>query len=94
MTRGKKVNPYSSKDKKTQEDMRRLVIERIKTASADLGVSIGATEYTQDELVKSVETGNELGQKIIAIQMEYLRDMAEGAIYKDEQYHPHYKTKS
>lgn len=73
-----------SKDKELQEEMRQLVIARIKAASSDLRISIGSTEYTKKDLLKSLEEGDGIGQEIIDIQMEYLRDMAEGAIYKEE----------
>jgi len=70
-------------DKELQEDIRKLVIARIKASSDDLSISIGSTGYTKEEIVKSIEKGDELGQEIIEIQMEYLRDMAEGAIYQE-----------
>lgn len=71
-------------DRKTQKDIRKLVAARIKAASDDLAVSIGSQEYTKEQMLKSVEAGDELGQEIIEIQMEYLRDMAEGAIYQQD----------
>lgn len=77
-----KKRPTQSVDKETQEDIRKLVIARIKASSDDLAVSIGLKEHTKEQMLKSVETGDELGQEIIEIQMEYLRDMAEGAIYQ------------
>ena len=70
-------------DKELQEDIRKLVIARIKAASDDLSISIGSTEYTKEEILKSIEKGGELGQEIIEIQMEYLRDMATGRIYQE-----------
>lgn len=72
-----------AKDRETQEDIKKLVIARIKAASDDLNVSIGSTEYTKEEMLKSIEKGNALGQEIMEIQMEYLRDMAEGKIYQE-----------
>lgn len=82
-----KKHLIQSKDKETQEDIKKLVMARIKAASDDLAISIGSEEYTKEAILKSVEAGDELGQEIIEMQMEYLRDMAEGAIYQqgDEQ---------
>lgn len=71
-------------DKETQEDIKKLVLARIKAASDDLSISIGSTEYTKDEMLKSVEKEDEVGKEIIEIQMEYLRDMASGAIYQEQ----------
>ncbi|MFH1601699.1 MAG: hypothetical protein ABIB61_01955 [Candidatus Shapirobacteria bacterium] len=71
-------------NKRVEEEVRELIIERIKAASGDLGISIGSDEYTKEEILESVEEGSEIGQEIMDAQMEYLRDMAEGKIYKDE----------
>ena len=71
-----------STNKQLQEDIKKLVLARIMAASDDLRVAIGSTEYTKTEMVKSVEAGNEVGKEIMEIQMEYLRDMAKGAIYQ------------
>lgn len=75
-------NTMSIKDKELQEDIKKLVLARIKAASDDLSISIGSTEYTKGEILKSVEKGDEIGKEIIEIQMEYLRDMAAGTIYQ------------
>ena len=72
----------TASDKELREDIKKLVIERIKASSNDLGVVIGSIEYSKEEMLKSVEEENEIGKEIIAIQMEYLRDMASGAIYQ------------
>ena len=72
----------TASDKELREDIKKLVIERIKASSSDLGVVIGSIEYSKEEMLKSVEEENEIGKEIIAIQMEYLRDMASGAIYQ------------
>lgn len=90
-----KGQPIRSIDK-TREDIKKLVIARIKAASDDLAISIGSKEYTKEAMLKSVEAGDKLGKEIIEMQMEYLRDMAEGAIYQqgDEQSTSGYKAKS
>lgn len=75
-------NTMSVKDKELQEDIKKLVLARIKAASDDLSISIGSTDYTKDEILKSVEKGDEVGKEIIEIQMKYLRDMAAGTIYQ------------
>ncbi|MBI2431060.1 MAG: hypothetical protein HYV39_03535 [Candidatus Levybacteria bacterium] len=51
-------------------------------ASDDLRIAIGSIEYTKTEIIKNVKIGNEVGKEIMEIQMEYLRDMASGAIYQ------------
>ena len=77
-------NRQSRLNKETKKDMRDLVLARIKATSRDFRLSIGSTFYTKNELLKSVEAEDNVGKEIIKIQMEYLQDMASGAIYKDE----------
>ena len=73
----------SKKEKEIQEDIRELVLARIRAASGDLNVSIGsvAKGYSKKELIESVEAGDEIGKEIVDIQMEYLKDIAQGKIY-------------
>lgn len=78
-----KTNITPATDKEMQEDIKKLVLARIKATSDDLSISIGSTEYSKEEILKSVEKGDELGQEISEIQMEYLRDMAAGTIYQE-----------
>ena len=84
MSNTRRQKSTHSLDKKTQEDVRRLVMERIKAASGDLRIAVGSEAYTKLDLLKSVEKGDEIGKKIIAAQMEYLRDMAAGKIYQKD----------
>lgn len=82
MSGDKKINT-GTKNKEIAEDVRRLVIARVKAASDNLRISIGSSEYTKNDLLKALETDNELSREIIDVQLKYLRDMAEGAIYQD-----------
>lgn len=74
----------NNKKKQIEEDIRKLVIERIKASSGDLGISIGSKTYSKGKLIKSVKLGDELGQEIINAQMKYLKDLAAGKIYQGE----------
>lgn len=71
------------KEKEIQKDIRELVLARIRAASGDLRVSIGdvAKGYSKEELIRSVEANDEMGKEVTDIQMEYLKDMAQGKIY-------------
>ena len=72
------------KNQQIQGEMRVLVMARLKAASDDLRISIGSADYSKEELLKNVEAGSKLGQEIIKTQIEYLRDMAGGAVYQSE----------
>lgn len=69
--------------KNIQEDIKKLVIARINALSDDLGIIIGNKKYTKKEILDSIEKGDKTGQEVINAQMEYLRDMASGAIYEN-----------
>lgn len=74
---------FNQIDKETLGEMQKLVLARLRASSDDLTISIGSTEYTKEEMLKSVEEISDLGKEIIEAQIEYLRDMATGAIYKE-----------
>lgn len=78
--KNKQTQEYKTSE--LQEDIRKLVLARIMAASDDLRIAIGSTEYTKEDMIKNVKEGNTVGKEIMDIQMEYLRDMAEGAIYQ------------
>ena len=67
------------------EYVRELIAARIEALSDDLEVFFGDKNYTRDELVKNIREGSELGNEIIESQLRFLRDMAEGKIYDDEE---------
>lgn len=70
-------------EKNIQEDMKKIAIARINTFSDDLGIIIGNKKYTKKEILESIENGDDTGQEVIDAQIEYLRDMASGAIYEN-----------
>jgi len=81
-----KINPKSSTklilSGEVRADLKKLVLARIKTASEDLGVAIGSTELSKQEMLEKVTKEDKMGQEIMNIHLEYLRDMASGAIYQ------------
>lgn len=67
------------------EELKRLVIERLKTSSDELNVVIGNTgNFTRDELIKNIEAENEIGKEIVESEFEFIKAMVEGKIYADE----------
>lgn len=70
-------------ERNIQEDIKKLAIARINAFSDDLGIIIGNKKYTKKEILDSIEKGDEIGREVIDVQIEYLRDMASGAIYEN-----------
>lgn len=69
------------KESSVDEDIRRLVIERVKAIPKNVRIAIGSSDYNSEELLDNIARNSEIGREVIEIQMEYLRDLASGAIY-------------
>ena len=55
-------------------EIRRLVVERLRTLPSGKQISIGSQgSFSKDELIKKVELGDKLGKKIIEVELEFLR---------------------
>lgn len=60
--------------KTSDEDIRQLVIARLRSLSSGKKLSIGSEgEFSRDDLIRMVEKKDKIGKKIIEIQMSYLR---------------------
>ena len=69
----------------SDEDIRKLVIARLKTLSADKKISIGSEgSFTKEELIKRVDLNDRIGKKITAIQLHYLKSLKEGVLLDEE----------
>lgn len=80
MKQGNAIKDKSSVD----DDVRQLVIERVKAIPKTVRIAVGDNSYSSEELLENIANDSEVGRGIIEIQMEYLRDLASGAIYADE----------
>ena len=69
------MNQLSQKTN-TSEDIKQLVIARLEVLPEDTGISIGSEgEFTRDELIKRVQKGDEIGKKIVEVQLNYLKGL-------------------
>lgn len=65
----------------SDEEIKQLVIERLKTISSDKKISIGGKgDFTAQELIDRVEKNDEVGRKIIEVELEFLRSFKTGAL--------------
>lgn len=69
-------------DPELLEEMKKIVVARIRTSSDDLVITIGDIDLNKQQVLESVEKGDEIGLEIIDTQMEFLRDMASGRFYE------------
>lgn len=65
----------------SDEEVRKLVTARLSILSPDTIVSLGSDgSFTRDQLIESVKKGDEVGEKMAEIQMEWLRSFKEAAV--------------
>jgi len=68
-----------------KESLKKLVLERMKIMPDSTSLSVGSESFTKAALLSHVREGDELGEQIMAMELEFLQDMASGAIYKNEE---------
>ncbi len=63
------------------ENVKALVIARLETLPPNKKISIGSYgEFTKNELIEHIKKEDEIGKKIVEIELEFLRAMKEGII--------------
>ena len=68
-------------DFSTDEEIRRLVIARLKATSPDTIKCIGSEgSYTRDQLIEHVQAGDEIGETIERVEIEWLRALKSGIV--------------
>ncbi|MEK7611289.1 MAG: hypothetical protein AAB486_02835 [Patescibacteria group bacterium] len=52
----------------------------------NINISIGGdSDYTKEQIMKSVEIGDDAGQQFIRMQMDFLRAVTEGKVYQENE---------
>lgn len=65
----------------SDEEVRKIVMARLSVLSPDTIISLGSEgSFTRDELVRKVEEGDKIGEKLAEIQMKWLQSFKEGVI--------------
>lgn len=63
-----------------------LVVARLQTLPEDKDISIGSFgEFTKDEIINRVRSGDEVGKKMVEIEMSFLRLMKDGIFYEQSE---------
>lgn len=68
-------------DPELKEQLQKLVLERVSIMPKTLGMSIGSTQLSKDDVLRHVRDGDEIGQQIMEMELDFLRDLASGAVY-------------
>ena len=76
----------------TEKEIIDLVVARLQNLPSNKEISIGSSgEVTKDQLIDHVKNDDEVGKKMVAIEMDFLRSMKDGIFY--EQYSASNNTK-
>ncbi len=72
----------SKKDEKSiDEEIRKLVVARLSVLSSDTIKAIGNKGvFTRDELIEHVNKGDEIGETVKNIEMEWLKALKSGIV--------------
>jgi len=63
------------------EEIKELVITRLKTMPANIKMSVGSYGiFSKNELIESVRKENEVGKLVIEMQLKYLKSFKKGII--------------
>lgn len=83
----------NSEEKNYDEKIRELVAIRLETLPAGSAISIGSMgDFTKEQIIKSVHDGDEIGKKMIEIEMSFLQSLKDGILYGES--HSNYQTRS
>lgn len=83
MPNNKKTKKESSPTIEITDDVKKLVKARLGTLPRDVGVSVGSEgEFSRDELIEHVEQEDNIGRKMIEIDMEFLQSLKKGELYE------------
>ena len=73
------------KKRKIEKEIRSLVIARLDVLPSDKKISIGSSgEFTKEELINHVQKGDDIGDKIVEVQMDFLQSLKEGIFYEQD----------
>lgn len=67
-----------------QQQIKDLVIARILTLPDDVSLSVGDEDLKREQLIEHVKKEDEIGKNIVDMQLEFIRDMASGALYGNQ----------
>ncbi len=67
----------------TEKEIIDLVVARLQNLPSNKEISIGSSgEFTKDQLIEHVKKNDDVGKKMSAIEMDFLRSMKDGLFYE------------
>lgn len=79
-----RVNNYQDLNVSQKEELKKIALARAQVMPKDLNVSVGSEGMNKSELIEHIKEGDRIGESLMLIELEFLRDLASGAIYANE----------
>ena len=68
-------------EKRITDDLKELVIARLDILPPDKSISIGSVgKFTKKELIEHVKKEDEIGQKVVEVELAFLKALKEGIL--------------
>lgn len=83
-TQEEQITKEIETDPELREQLKKLVLARVQVMPDTLGISVGSNKLSREDLVKHVEQEDEVGKQMMEMELEFLRDLASGAVYSHE----------
>lgn len=71
-------------DDELKEQLKALVVERINVMPDSMRLAIGDMEFEKKDIISHVEHEDEIGKQMMSMELDFLRDLASGAVYQYE----------
>ena len=71
-------------DPELNEQLKRLVLERVSVIPDTLQMAVGGLELTKEDVARHVREEDEIGQQIMEMEFGFMRATASGAVYAGE----------
>lgn len=68
---------------KAKEEIKKIALARAKLMPKNLNMAIGGNKLNKRAVINHIEREDEIGKTIMRIELEYLQDLASGAIYQN-----------
>jgi hypothetical protein len=68
-------------DHALKEQFKKLVLQRVGAMPDSLRMAVGSMALTRADAIVHVQNEDEIGKQIMAMELDFLRDMASGVIY-------------
>lgn len=64
---------------------KQLALARLNTLSDNIKIHVGGSQsYTKKDIINHIQKETKIGQEMVNIQIEFLKDLAHGKLYEDD----------